>query len=114
MDSSFNTCLIIESGATSTVVTPIINSRIQQDAVQFKPVGGLQVSLALADTITSKGIVNEVGQSQGLIQGLGRVECDNSRIQGIQQDAVQFIPVSGLQVSLALADTITSKGILGS
>ncbi|XP_072036682.1 uncharacterized protein [Amphiura filiformis] len=60
MDSSFSTCLVIDSGARSTVVTPIISSRIQQDAVQFKPIGGLQVSLALADTITCKGLVNEV------------------------------------------------------
>ena len=61
MESSFTTCIVIDSGARSTVVTPIINSRIQQEAVQFKSIGGLQVSLALADTITSKGLVNEVG-----------------------------------------------------
>ncbi|XP_070568284.1 uncharacterized protein [Ptychodera flava] len=55
-----DTYLVVDSGAHSTVVTPVIDTKVQRHAVKFKPVGGYHISYRLADFVTDKGLIDEV------------------------------------------------------
>ncbi|XP_002732901.1 uncharacterized protein LOC100371859 [Saccoglossus kowalevskii] len=63
---SLSTCLgldmylVIDSGSHCTAVTPIIDCKVQRHAVQFKPIGGYDVSYLLADFITDSGRIDKV------------------------------------------------------
>ena len=51
-----DTCLVIDSGANNTVVSPLVNLEVIASAVKSVPIGGMHLSRLLFDCIRTKGI----------------------------------------------------------
>jgi len=54
--AAIETCLVVDSGANNTTVTPVINQRVITEAVRHVPVGGSHLTQLLLDCIRTKGI----------------------------------------------------------
>lgn len=51
-----DTCLVIDSGANNTVISPLVNLEIISNAVKCIPIGGTHLTRLLLDCIRTKGI----------------------------------------------------------
>lgn len=54
--AAIDTCLVVDSGANNTTVTPVINQCVIRDAVRHVPVGGSHLTQLLLDCIRTKGL----------------------------------------------------------
>ncbi|XP_013774085.1 uncharacterized protein LOC106459056 [Limulus polyphemus] len=55
-----DTCLVIDSGASNTVVTLIIDGKVQVERTRSSPVGGLAIAHFCAEAIKLKGLMDNV------------------------------------------------------
>ena len=58
--TDLDTCLVIDSGANNTVVTPVVAQRVADVAIRHSHVGGHHVTQKLIDVVRTKGITQEV------------------------------------------------------
>jgi len=54
--AALDTCLVIDSGANNTVISPLVNLELITSAVRSIPIGGTHLSRLLLDCIRAKGI----------------------------------------------------------
>ena len=59
----YDTCLVIESGANNTIVTPLVNQEVFEDRAQCKRIGGIHISKWLLECIRVKNPMYEVGRT---------------------------------------------------
>ena len=52
--TALDTCLVIDSGANNTVISPLVNLEVITDAVRCLPIGGTHLSRLLLDCIRTK------------------------------------------------------------
>ena len=50
----YETCLVIDSGAENTIVTPMVNQRVFDERAQYKRIGGIQISKWLLECVRAK------------------------------------------------------------
>ena len=63
-----DTCLVIDSGANNTVISPLVNLELITGAVRSIPIGGTHLSRLLLDCVRTKGIDAEVYNSGFIMQ----------------------------------------------
>ncbi|XP_076307834.1 uncharacterized protein LOC143223588 isoform X1 [Tachypleus tridentatus] len=66
-----DTCLVIDSGASNTVVTLVIQGKVQVERTRSSPVGGLAIAHFCAEAIKIKGLMDNVSVPS----------LDNSRVK---------------------------------
>lgn len=62
--AAIDTCLVVDSGANNTIVTPVVNQRVITQAVRHIPVGGSHLTRLLLDCIQTKGLDINVSSQQ--------------------------------------------------
>ena len=59
----YDTCLVIESGANNTIVTPLVNQEVFEARAQCKRIGGIHISKWLLECIRVKNPMYEVSRT---------------------------------------------------
>ena len=62
--TGMDTCLVVDSGANNTVVTPVVEQRHYAQHAQSKPIGGTHISKWLLQCISMKSCNCDVVRNQ--------------------------------------------------
>ena len=62
--SGLDTCLVIDSGANNTIVTPVLDQTVLSHCIQTKPIGGAFLTNRLTECIRVKGVDFDVRKLQ--------------------------------------------------
>lgn len=65
--SGLETCLVVDSGANNTVVTPVADSLALSDCVQHLEIGGSHLTRQLLTCLSTKGIEVEASYCYCLV-----------------------------------------------
>jgi len=63
-----DTCLVIDSGANHTVISPLVNLEVITSAVKCIPIGGTHLTRLLLDCVRTKGVDAAVIVFKSLLQ----------------------------------------------
>ena len=91
-----DTCLVIDSGANNTVMSPLVNLEVITSAVRSIPVGGTHLTRLLFECIRTKGIDASVNPSILCMCMLSKpLGYTTSRLSGQCQAQIHWEIVTG-------------------
>lgn len=68
--AALDTCLVIDSGANNTVISPLVNLEVMTGAVRCIPIGGAHLSRLLLQCLQSRGVDASVNMSLHCVTSL--------------------------------------------
>jgi len=54
--AALDTCLVIDSGANNTIISPLVNLELITSAIKCIPIGGMHLTRLLLDCLRTKGV----------------------------------------------------------